>query len=205
MLFLNPVYQQVEQLYADKINHFPLIRLIFLSLDKTIFYLIVYIILRFLYLKFKKRKTKAGKEFKLGIFVTYLLLLFFLTVFRAPYFPWEIHLVLNRPLSDINMIPLVETFKLIRGSSIIDFLYNFYGNILWFIPMGILIPSLTKKRISLTKVALIGAAISISIELLQFILMSGISDIDDVIFNTLGVIIGYCLYQIGKSIKKLFK
>ncbi|MGR3742206.1 VanZ family protein [Companilactobacillus sp. DQM5] len=204
MIFLNPLYQQIEYLYANKFNHFPLIRLSILSLDKTIFYLIIYIILRILYLKNKKKKVTFISELKKFFFMAYILLLFFLTVFRAQYFPWEIHFILNRPLSSINFVPLVQTFKLASGASIIDFLYNFYGNILWFIPLGIFVPSLRKKNTSLLQMTLIGATLSVTIEALQFLLMSGISDIDDVIFNVLGVIIGYCLYQIGKSFKKIF-
>lgn len=205
MIFLNPLYQQIEYLYADKINHFPLIRLSILSLDKTIFYLLIYIVLRILYLRSKKRKAKFGHELGLGIFVTYILLLLFLTVFRTQYFPWNIHIISGRSLSEINWIPLIQTMKLSQGNSIVDFLYNLYGNILWFIPFGMILPALTKKRLGLSVTMVYGALLSLSIETLQFFLKSGVSDIDDVIFNVLGVIIGYCLYQFGKTLKKMFK
>ncbi|GKQ42974.1 glycopeptide antibiotics resistance protein [Companilactobacillus sp. RD055328] len=205
MIFLNPLYQQLIHLYADKINHFPLIRLSILSLDKTIFYLLIYIVLRILYLKKKKRKVKFKRELGLGLFVAYILLLLFLTVFRAQYFPWDIHIVTGRSLSEINIIPIIETLKLAGGTSIVDFFYNLYGNIAWFIPFGIMVPALKKKRINLLQVTIMGALFSISIETAQFFLQSGVTDIDDVIFNVLGVILGYCLYQFGKSLKKAFK
>lgn len=38
MIFLGPLYNLLSQLYATKINHFALIKLIVLALDKTIFY-----------------------------------------------------------------------------------------------------------------------------------------------------------------------
>lgn len=195
----------MEHLYAGKINHFPLIRLSILSLDKTIFYLLIYIVLRILYLRRKKRKIKFGRELGLGLFVAYILLLLFLTVFRVQYFPWDLHIVSGRPLSDINIIPIIQTMKLAQGNSILDFLYNLYGNILWFVPFGIMVPALSKKKMSLSKAVLLGGSLSIIIEAFQFLLMSGVSDIDDVIFNVIGVIIGYCLYQLGKSMKKMFK
>ncbi|GAQ02491.1 antibiotic resistance protein VanZ [Companilactobacillus farciminis] len=50
-----------------------------------------------------------------------------------------------------------------------------------------------------------GAMISVSIEALQFVLNTGVTDIDDVIFNTLGAVVGYLLYFLGKWIKKLIK
>ncbi len=37
MIFLNPIYQFIVEHFATKINHFPLVELIFYSLDKTIF------------------------------------------------------------------------------------------------------------------------------------------------------------------------
>ena len=49
---------------------------------------------------------------------------------------------------------------------------------------------------------MIGAFVSSSIEILQYILCTGVTDIDDVIFNTLGTIIGYCIWKV---LKKLFK
>lgn len=203
MIFLNPLYQQLEQQYADKINHFPLVRLSIISLDKTILYTLIFIVLRLFYLKFIKKnskKIKFGHEFILTVFVMYILLLLFLTVFRVQYFPWQVHIIKNRPLSDINWIPLVQTLKLSQGESILDFMYNLYGNILWFIPFGIMLPILTQKSLELKSIIISGMFLSILIEGLQFLLMTGVSDIDDVIFNTIGVIIGSCIYQLIKKI-----
>ena len=106
----------------------------------------------------------------------------------------------HRPLSQINIIPLVETFKLSKGQSLVDFFYNLYGNIVWFVPMGVFIPALTRKHLGFIRVVLIGALISTSIETLQFVLNTGVTDIDDVIFNTLGAAVGYLLYFVGKWI-----
>ena len=40
----------------------------------------------------------------------------------------------------------------------------------------------------------VGSILSIAIEALQFLMMRGFSEIDDVIHNTLGCMIGYGLY-----------
>jgi Glycopeptide antibiotics resistance protein len=87
----------------------------------------------------------------------------------------------------------------------VDFFYNLYGNIVWFVPMGVFIPALTKRHLGFLRVVLIGALISISIETLQFILNTGVTDIDDVIFNTLGAAVGYLLFFVGKWIKTRIK
>ncbi len=188
-----------------KINHFPLIRLSFYAVDKAILYTLFFIVLRFLWIKIKNKKTNFGRELGLVVFVFYVFLLFALTVFRDSYFIWQLKFYFHRPLSQINIIPLVETFKLSKGQSLVDFFYNLYGNIVWFVPMGVFIPALTKRHLNFLQVVLIGALISTSIETLQFILNTGVTDIDDVIFNTLGAAVGYLLYFVGKWIKGLIK
>lgn len=71
-------------------------------------------------------------------------------------------------------------------------------NILLMIPFGFGLPFVTNLR--LKKTVIIGALFSIGIELLQLItgLMAGITfrvaDINDVLFNTAGVAIGYILF-----------
>lgn len=77
MIFLNPIYQQIYALYSTRINHFPLIRLFFYSLDKTIFYFLIFCLLRFGYLRIRRSKTNWSHELLLSGFVIYLLLLFF--------------------------------------------------------------------------------------------------------------------------------
>lgn len=205
MIFLNSLYQQLEQQYADKINHFPLIRLSIISLDKTILYTLIFIIARLVYLRVIKKNIKLSHEVGLAIFVMYILLLLFLTVFRVQYFPWQIHIVKNRPLSDINLVPLIQTFKLAQGESVLDFMYNLYGNILWFVPFGFMFPMVISKKIEFRTVVISGMFFSILIEVLQFLLMTGVSDIDDVIFNTVGTIIGVCIYQLVKKIINFVK
>lgn len=196
MIFLNPIYQQIYALYSTRINHFPLIRLFFYSLDKTIFYFLIFCLLRFGYLRIRRSKTNWSHELLLSGFVIYLLLLFFLTVFRHGYFPWEFHFYWHRPLTEINWHPFVQTLKLTLGKSILDFLYNFWGNIAWFIPWGIFFPLVKKSTPGLGKTVLSGMLLSLVIESLQFVLFTGISDIDDVIFNTIGAFVGYFLLKL---------
>jgi len=205
MIFLGPLYDYVFKSYATKINHFPLIRLSFYAVDKAILYTLFFIVLRYLWIKLKKTNTSFSREFWLTVCVFYVLLLFALTVFRDGYFIWQFQFYWHRPLSQINIVPLVETLKLMKAQSLVDFIYNLYGNIMWFIPMGVFIPALTKRHLGFVQVVFFGALISVSIETMQFILNTGVTDIDDVIFNTLGAAVGYLLFFVGKWIKRLIK
>lgn len=205
MIFLGPLYNYIANLYSTRINHFPLIRLSFFGADKAILYTLFFIFLRIIWLRLKKEKPSFNHEFWVGVFAFYIFLLFFLTVFRDGYFLWQFKFYWHRPLSDINFIPFVETFKLLGAKSSLDFYYNLFGNIGWFIPMGIFIPLLGKRNRGFWHVVIIGALISVSIETLQFLLSTGVTDIDDVISNTIGTAIGFLLYFMCSIVKKRIK
>jgi len=90
----------------------------------------------------------------------------------------------------LNLIPLITlTPEDIKTS---------FLNILLLIPFGFGLPFITNFRMK--RVVVMGALVSIVIELLQ--LMSGlvanltfrVADINDVIFNTIGALIGYLLF-----------
>ena len=96
----------------------------------------------------------------------------------------------------INLIPFRTIVGyIVRVSSIGGIsLTNVLGNILLFVPMGVLLPIVFPKCNKWHRTILIGAAISIVIECLQYFFARS-ADIDDVILNTLGTAAGFWIYQ----------
>ena len=76
-------------------------------------------------------------------------------------------------------------------------------NVLVFIPLGLLLGMACKKKIW-WKILGIGLLISFSIEVLQFCFMKGHCELDDVIHNTIGCFLGYCLVVVGKKLVQIF-
>ena len=68
-------------------------------------------------------------------------------------------------------------------------------NVIVFIPVGLLLGS-AFKQMTWWKALLIGCSLSITIEALQFCFMKGFSEVDDVMHNTVGCIMGYIIYSI---------
>ena len=68
-------------------------------------------------------------------------------------------------------------------------------NVIVFIPIGMILGSLLRVKGSWLVALLIGCSISITIEALLFWFMKGFSEVDDVMHNTLGCILGYILVQ----------
>lgn len=199
MYFLQSLFDLTENMFGDSINHFPLIELIFYSLDQALFYFIFWIVGRSLYLIFVKRKKETfniRREVILSTFIFYVILLVHLTVFREENRIGNVELSI-RSLDQINLTPFVHTFKLTEGVTLFDYYYNLYGNILWFIPMGFGTAYLMKKNPFFFKTLLIGFSVSFSIETMQFLFQTGIADIDDLIFNTSGTLVGLLLYIVS--------
>ena len=96
-----------------------------------------------------------------------------------------------------NLIPfkvLIETYREVFMNGYVEyFLINFLGNIILFMPFGFIIPLLW--NVSNKKVIVIGTCISFFIEIIQLLLARG-TDVDDLILNTSGVILGLLLYKL---------
>lgn len=97
----------------------------------------------------------------------------------------------------INIVPFVHLFQ--YGNTR-DIIWNVVGNTAMFIPSGIVLPVVYKKLDNFGKVVAAGAFISLCIEILQLPFASRASDIDDLIMNTLGVVIGYGIYAAARRV-----
>ena len=75
-----------------------------------------------------------------------------------------------------------------------DLLAENIMNVVVFIPVGLLL-DIAFKQMTWWKALLIGCGISITIESLQFFFMRGFSELDDVMHNTFGCILGYMLVK----------
>ena len=85
----------------------------------------------------------------------------------------------------INLIPFVN---LLDYESKRDMLLNIIGNSTMFIPTGIMIPLIYKRKFLQTVGA--GFLMSLVIELIQLPFAVRASDVDDLILNTLGCLVG---------------
>lgn len=74
-------------------------------------------------------------------------------------------------------------------------LENLFGNLLMFLPMGCYLPFFIRKIDSLKKYLWRMFPIFFSIEIAQFLTKRGSFDIDDLILNLLGAILGYILWR----------
>ena len=98
----------------------------------------------------------------------------------------------------VNWIPFVN---LLDYPEISDILINVIGNTTMFIPLGIVWPAVYKDLNKHRKVIAAGVGFSLFIEILQLPFFDRVSDIDDLLLNSLGFVIGYLLFLAVGAIK----
>ncbi len=97
----------------------------------------------------------------------------------------------------INLIPVVRLFDVYDG-----WLINIIGNAAMFIPVGLVWPFCFKQLDTLGKTVLAGAGFSLFIEITQLPFYDRCSDVDDLILNSTGILIGALIYFAVKLLKK---
>ncbi len=120
-------------------------------------------------------------------FIVYLVVLFRITVFRTG-FSFD-----NLFGGTLNLSLFSEYLRFAQNGSWRVFLYYFVGNIICFIPFGALL--FREKRNSAFSVFAASLLLSVVIEMLQFVFGTGVTEVDDVILNSCGSMLGYYLIR----------
>ena len=76
------------------------------------------------------------------------------------------------------------------------FWLNVVGNVCVFVPFGVFLPMLFKKCQNFISVLLLSFELSLVVEIVQLVTRVGSFDVDDLLLNTIGGILGYITYRI---------
>lgn len=140
------------------------------------------------------KKEKFLRFCAIGLFMAYLVVLIRIVLFKQVAL-YNLSAAIGSMKRTINIIPFKSVLDMINNNiSITRILENMLGNIAIFIPFGLLFPILQRDKSK--KIILYGLITSAFIEITQYVFALGSSDIDDLVFNTLGTFIGYMIYKI---------
>lgn len=146
---------------------------------------IILVSFRICYLIKSQQKIVLYKELSMLIFGIYILCLFQVVTFQD-----DVSWATN------NFIPFKEIMRYNITSRL--FFKNVLGNMIMFLPFGFFV-SLYLKSEKLTLPLFLILIASISIEVVQ-LLIGRVFDVDDIILNILGGLLGYFIYFILKRI-----
>ena len=96
-----------------------------------------------------------------------------------------------------NLEPLREIIRFIKYRKILgfrSFFINVFGNVIAFMPLGFFIPGISRRHVNGFFVVLCCFTMSLTVEILQLVTKLGCCDVDDLILNTLGGLLGYLIY-----------
>ena len=132
------------------------------------------------------------KKVNIVLFIVYIIIVLYLTI-------------INRNTYSSSMInfKLFANLEFVASHSFRKFLYYFLGNIAVFIPLGYFIKELL--NINFIKAIILIIIISFFIESYQYIFKVGIFELDDLILNTFGGILGFLGNLLFFKVKSIIK
>lgn len=158
-----------------------------------------------------KEPEKFGQKRLISvIFFLYLLFIIRVIVFKYPLSQmqeivnsWQKDVVLEG-LNTANFVPF-KTIKMyiqyydlpgLRSFS------NLFGNVLVFIPVGLMLPMVHRASKNILVAIINTLFFIVGIEVFQLFSNFGAFDVDDIILNMFGVLIGSCIYKIVRKSEK---
>ena len=138
----------------------------------------------------RKNEQQRGRQFITLLFWIYVIVLLRITVFRDDFS--LSHIMTNGTL---NLELFSAYIPFLRGGFIWLFIYLFVGNIVWFIPLGVYLVWKNPGH-TVWRAVLIGFLTSLAIEISQYVFGVGVTEVDDLVLNTFGTLIGAGLMRI---------
>lgn len=142
--------------------------------------------MRIAYLLKNYKELVLYKELIMLLFIIYVMCLFYVVTFQDV--SW----------TTSNFVPFKEILRYKFGTRL--FFLNVIGNMLMFVPYGFFVGYILKTKKVITALVL-GLITSITIETTQ-LQIGRVFDIDDIILNVVGVIIGFYLFRFLDGIKE---
>ena len=152
-------------------------------------------------------KKDRSKKILISLFIVYMTVVVSITIFP---------LIIDPELMPINdrsiiLVPFSTITNLLENATLWTIVLQIIGNIIMTIPYGIFIPFMVKRK-RWYNYLVYTLIFSLAIELTQLIICISTNsfyrtvDIDDVILNSIGIIIGYGIYKIlPKFVKEYFE
>jgi len=157
---------------------------------------------KFIGIEDKMKKTVKGKPQPMAVilFIIYLLFLFYLLFFSETY---------GRTMDSgyrYNLEPLKEIRRFWSNRDSLGLrsvVTNLLGNIVAFAPFGFFLPMLCRIGKNIFGCVFLTACFSLAVETVQLFTKVGAFDVDDILLNAVGGLVGFlCYYLIWKPMRK---
>lgn len=151
--------------------------------------------------------SKKAKTLKFGcilVFAVYFVLLFYFLFFAETMGrSGDLHTSYH-----YNLVLFKEIGRFIRYREALGMkavTLNLAGNVLAFIPFGVLVPAISHRMRKLPVVVALSFLLSLVVETLQLLFRVGSFDVDDLLLNTIGGLLGFFVFRIANYLRRFKK
>ncbi len=152
-----------------------------------VLFIVILIILRITKIIINKERLVFYTDFYRLLFILYILLLYYMLI------------SMESTSYGSNFIPFKEIFRYSFMSK--GFIYNVLGNIALFMPFGYFVSEYLKAN-KIRHIFITSFLISLTAELIQY-KIGRTFDVDDILLNVLGAILGYLAYRLIQKVKDI--
>lgn len=157
-----------------------------------IFVILITILCLPIMIKLKRKGKSIIRQFGYLGLICSLFLIVFATILFVP-------ITIHPEQHILNLVPFNWVFE--EDDVINHFIVEVLPNIMMFIPLGIFIPVVYRNKRKLVNITILVMLVTFGVEFIQYFIGRS-SDINDIITNLLGGIIGYGIFILGNKIFK---
>ncbi|HBI03399.1 MAG TPA: hypothetical protein DDY49_05150 [Paenibacillaceae bacterium] len=148
----------------------------------------------------------------INIFVSATFYIYLIALISITFFPIPIDKAIINDYNNIglhysnNFIPFESIYKILSTNTVEVSAKQILGNLILLLPFGFYLPLIFKNGCSFWKAIILGLTFSVIIELIQFLISAfinftyRITDVDDIILNTTGCILGFLVYKLSSPL-----
>lgn len=104
---------------------------------------------------------------------------------------------------NLTLFKEIGRFITYRGSlGMKAVILNLFGNVAAFIPFGMIVPMMNRRYRSLLHMTLLTFEFSLLVETVQLVCKVGSFDVDDLLLNTIGGMLGYLMFAIMDKVRR---
>ena len=134
------------------------------------------------------------------LFILYLCALTYFLFFSEKY---------GRTMADreysYNLVPFLEIKRFWNHREMLGFMAvftNLAGNVLAFLPFGAILPVISRRTRGIFRIMLLSFEFSLLVECIQLVSKVGSFDVDDLLLNTLGGVMGYVFFKLCDLVRR---
>lgn len=143
------------------------------------------------------KKGKKGKALFRLLFLLYIIIMIYLLFLSDDRYIMDSYQYNLEPFKEIKRF---ITYRELLGTTAV--LVNIAGNIVAFMPFGFLLPKLFQNKVGFWQTFVCSFIFTLIVETTQLLFRVGRFDVDDIIMNTVGGVLGYIIHVIYIYIKK---